>query len=89
MATSEAMTLEDYAASPYWMNSVGDRTPIVGNFCKHCFSNDLYIEVRVEADNPSGCLAGAQEKTTAHQVHVLCCKACGRYSGDRRGSGDS
>lgn len=88
MATFEPMTLEDYAASPYWMNSVGDRTPIVENWCKHCQSTDLYVEARLEMDNPSGSVSGFHVKTTARKVYVLCCASCGRFSGDRSGDGE-
>ncbi len=83
-AISDSPTLEEYLNSEYWLLQVGDRTPIARNWCKHCRSTDLYMEVRLEADNPSGCLAGTQVKTTAHRVYVLCCASCGRYSGDRR-----
>lgn len=83
---SEPLTLEEYIGCAYWLAPVGLRTPIVRNWCKHCRSADLYMEVRLEADSPTGSLTGTQEKTTAHKIYVLCCNACGRYSGDRRGT---
>lgn len=82
------MTLEEFLLSPYWEMKPGDVMPITENWCTYCESPDLYMEARLEADSPSGALSGAQTKTTAHKVYVLCCAVCGRYSGDRRSSPD-
>jgi hypothetical protein len=78
------MTLDEYLASEHWKLPVGHVTPITGNWCKHCLSEDVYMEVRIEPTDPQGSLAGTQVKMTARQIYVLCCAACGRFSGDRR-----
>lgn len=80
------MTLDEYVKSDCERLPLGYVTPITGNWCKHCESTNVYMEVRMEPVEPGGSLPGESPKITARRVHVLCCADCRRYSGDRRGT---
>jgi hypothetical protein len=57
----------------------GDVVEVSGNFCKHCRSTDLVVNINLEA--VPGALAGVQVKTSARKIAVLACRGCGRVSG--------
>jgi hypothetical protein len=57
----------------------GDVVEVSENFCKHCRSTDLAVNISLEA--VPGSLAGVQVKTNARKIAVLECRGCGRVSG--------